>query len=42
MGEEDLKFSKWQAPPQEVVLEFGIEKLREKIAGSGGPHSRAA
>ena len=31
MGEEELKFPKWQRPLQDLILEFDREKLREKI-----------
>jgi hypothetical protein len=31
MGESELKFPKWQASLQEVILEFDIEKLPEKL-----------
>jgi hypothetical protein len=31
MGEGELKFPKWQAPLQEVILEFDFEKLPGKL-----------
>jgi hypothetical protein len=31
MGDEELKYPKWQAPLQDLILEFDCEKLREKV-----------
>jgi hypothetical protein len=32
MSDEELKFSEWQAPVQELLLEFDRERLVEKVA----------
>jgi hypothetical protein len=32
MSEEELKFPEWQAPLQELLLEFDRERLVEKVA----------
>ena len=31
MGDGELKYPKWQAPLQDLILELDREKLREKI-----------
>jgi len=31
MSEEELKYPEWQAPLQDLILEFDREKLRDKI-----------
>jgi hypothetical protein len=31
MSEEQLKFPRWQAPLQELIIEFDREKLAEKV-----------
>jgi hypothetical protein len=31
MGDEELKYPKWQAPVQDLILEFDREKLSEKV-----------
>jgi hypothetical protein len=31
MGDEELKYPKWQAPLQDLILEFDREKLNEKV-----------
>ena len=31
MGDAELKYPEWQAPLQDLILEFDREKLREKI-----------
>jgi hypothetical protein len=33
MSDGELKFSRWQSPVQELMLEFDREKLPEKLQG---------